>query len=111
MRTCDHLDDGEAEPAALAAAAFAATREPLEGPAHDVIRKSRRLVRDVHLDASIRVHRAHAYLAAAVPQSVVDEVSQRLLDADPVSLELDLTSRHPQPAIRLASPRLEARQN
>src|SRR5439155_21871733 len=82
MRLGDRPHDREAETRAAAAPRLVRAGEPLERPAQERIRKSRPVVSDGHLDRPVDGRRLEPHLAVAVPERVVDEVPERLLEPD-----------------------------
>src|SRR5207248_2390496 len=84
---CDRPDDRKAEPGAAAAARGIRPREALEGALEERGREAVPVVADVQLDPAVDVAGLERDRVAAVAERVVDEVSERLLQPEPVAAD------------------------
>lgn len=85
MRHRDRADDGEAEPGAPPRPVGRGPREALERAGKEVGREAGAIVPYVQLDRPRRTGSClKAHLSRSVPQGVVDQVSERLLETQPV---------------------------
>src|SRR5438093_3105341 len=80
----DRGDDREPEPGSRAAARVAGAAEALEGVLEELLRDASALVAHVELERAVRSCRGERDRAAAVTERVVDEIAERLLDAQAV---------------------------
>src|SRR5512132_807477 len=87
VRLGDRLHDRKPEPGATAASGRVDAGEAVEGTRDELRREAAAVVEDVELDATVGPCHLQPDVAAAVPQRVVDEVAERLLEAHPVRLD------------------------
>src|SRR5829696_4064925 len=82
----DRVDDREAEPRSVTAAGRIAPAEALERLPDEAGRKARTAVLDVDRDLAVALIGTDGDLPIAVLDRVLDEVRERLLEAQPVAL-------------------------
>src|SRR5581483_12408409 len=83
----------EPEPGTSRRARAVAAREAVEGALEEVAGHLVPLVVDVQLDGPVDSHRRQRDLAVPVPQRVVDEIRERLLEPEPVGRDRDALRR------------------
>src|SRR6185369_9486413 len=83
----DRLDDRQAEPGAVAAAGGIAPAEALEGAVDELGREAGAAILDVDLDLAHRIACPDGDLAGAVLEGVLDQVGERLLEAQAIALD------------------------
>ena len=106
VRLGDHAHDREPEAGSLAARPGAT--EALEGPLDEAVAEALALVLDVELDIAVDGRGSEADATAAVPERVVDEVAQRLFQADAVAAKAEARRRLARELSRRpAGPKLE----
>src|SRR5207237_1768625 len=93
MSTRDLGGDREPEARAAALACLVAAAEADEGTVEESGGEAPAAVGDVELDESVPVFRAQPNRAAAVTERVLDERSERLLDAQPVHVDRNARRR------------------
>jgi hypothetical protein len=84
----DGVHDREPEARPASAPAPIRPREALERVTEELGRKAGALVRDVELDHPVRLQRRQPHVTLAVPERIVDQVAERLLEPDAVALDL-----------------------
>jgi hypothetical protein len=108
VRLGDRCCQGQAEAGAPARPRVIRAAETLEGMWQELGREALSLVHDVELDVPVAVDRAQADVARTMPEGVVDEVAECLLEAEPVAGETHAVRRLSlDRAARLLGPRLE----
>ena len=90
MGVGDCFDDREPESRTAARACMVGATEALEGVRQETGRKAIAVVGDVHLDAAVLLSAGDLDGPVPVPECVVDEVGERLLDPNGVELRLQL---------------------
>src|SRR5437867_3989768 len=84
VRSRDRGDDRQPKSASRAAACAVGAAEAVERVLEEVVRNARALVEHVQLERAVGRSRAERDRSAAVAERVVDQVAERLLDAEPV---------------------------
>ena len=111
MRLGHRLDDRETEARSAPASRLVAAAEPFEGARREAGRESGALVHDVQHDPVGIVDSCEADCSGTVPQRVLNEIAERLLDARPVELGVQAASVGLDPPPRLARPPLVPHSN
>jgi hypothetical protein len=93
VRGGDHVDDRQAQAAAMPGAARVRAAEALERVRQKDLRQTGAIVEDVQLDMAVGGVRAQRDRAGSVTQRIVDEVRQRLLDAGDVGRQQWVVTR------------------
>ena len=86
MRLCDRRHDRKAQTRARACSTFVGTTEPFEGTFRETVGKTNAFIAHLEDDGVAFRPSRDGDRAGAVPQRVVDEVSERLLDPQPVDV-------------------------
>jgi hypothetical protein len=86
----DELDDRKSETGAAAPPRLVGAAEAVERPRTELLRKPLALVHHVELDGAALLHGTQRHGAPAVRERVLDEVRERLLEADGVGIESQL---------------------
>src|SRR4029077_1184106 len=109
VRLGDRLRDREAEPGPVARPRLIDSGEALERMRDELRIEARAVGAHVALDLSIWRARIEAEVVASIPERVVDEVAQRLLEPEPIPADPDVVQlRAPQRLAKLLGPPFEA---
>src|SRR4051794_36484839 len=93
VRAGDRLDDRETEPGAVPPAGGIGLAEALEGAPDEVGGEARAAILDVDRPSAVGLARADGDLPATVLDRVLNQVGERLLEAQPVPLDIQPVGR------------------